>query len=141
VSLIEIRSIEVGQCRVRHVSSGASFSTDLPTEYGGRGDSFSATDLLAAALGVCIATNLDAIAARHSVPLDALRVLVEKSLASEPKRVAALAVQVNIAATVTPELLTKFTRAASHCTVHRSLHPEVEVTVEFKTYEGGTQAV
>lgn len=128
---ILIRSISEGRCRVEHQPSGAHLETDLPPEYGGGGRSFSATDLLAAALGVCIATNIDSVAVRHNVPLDALTVRVKKELAQSPKRVASLEVSISVAADISSDVLARLERAAASCTVKRSLHPEVTVTVRF----------
>jgi putative redox protein len=130
---IVVRSISVGSCRVVHEPSGATLATDLPPEYGGRGTSFSATDLLAAALGVCIATNVDTVADRHGIALDAIETRVEKQLDTSPKRVSRLEVTVAIGVEVPPDVLVRLERAAKHCAVHRSLHPEVEVDVRFRT--------
>lgn len=132
MSVILIRSLSEGRCRVEHQSSGAQIETDLPPEYGGSGRSFSATDLLAAALGVCIATNIDSVAVRHHVPLDALTVRVKKELSQSPKRVASLEVTISVAAYLSSAVLARLERAASSCTVKRSLHPEVAVTVRFE---------
>ncbi len=129
MATIEITYERAGSCRVVHPASGASLTTDLPPEYGGTGTSFSATDLLAAALGVCIATNIDTVAERHGIPLDALSLTVDKRIATSPKRVEALAVTVRSAVPIPADVRTRLERAASHCVVHRSLRPEVDVTV------------
>jgi uncharacterized OsmC-like protein len=129
---IEITYQRVGSCQVVHSQSGARIITDLPVEYGGAGASFSATDLLAAALGVCIATNIDKIADRHGIPLDALSVTVDKTLSQKPKRVAALLITVQSTVAIPSEIVQRLERAASHCGVHRSLHPDVQVTIIFK---------
>lgn len=121
----------VGSCEVVH-SSGAKIITDLPPEFGGAGESFSATDLLAAALGVCIATNIDTVADRHGIPLEALSLTVEKTLSQEPKRLDALSVVVRSAVAIPEEVLLRLKRAASHCIVHCSLHPDVDVSVTFE---------
>jgi uncharacterized OsmC-like protein len=126
-----IRSISEGRCCVEHQPSGAFVETDLPPEYGGAGRSFSGTDLLAAALGVCIATNIDSVAVRHNVPLDALTIRVKKELAQSPKRVARLEVTISVAADVSPDVLARLERAAASCAVGSSLHPEVAVVVQF----------
>jgi len=105
----------------------------LPPVYAGAGSSFSATDLLAAALGVCIATNIDTVAERHGIPLDALLLQVEKTLSTEPKRLQALAVTVASRVVIPGDVLLRFQRAASHCIVHQSLHPDVSVTIRFET--------
>lgn len=129
MSSIVVRSTSIGRCEVLHEQSGARLTTDMPPEYGGEGRSFSATDLLAAALGVCVATNVDLVADRHGVPIEALEVRVEKTLAASPKRVSALAVTITIAAEVGDDVVARLDRAAAHCAVHRSLHPEVDVTI------------
>jgi putative redox protein len=131
MSRIEITSLDVGSCRVVETRSGASLTTDLPPEYGGSGLSFSATDLLAAALGVCIATNIDTVADRHGIPLDALAITVDKTLSTNPRRLERLAVQIVCSVELTSGLLERLKRAADHCIVHRSLHPDVIVTVDF----------
>lgn len=128
---IEITYCRAGSCEVVH-SSGAKIITDLPPEYGGAGESFSATDLLAAALGVCIATNIDSVADRHGIPLDALSLTVEKTLTVEPKALKALSVTVHSAVAIPEDVLLRLRRAASHCIVHRSLHPDVAVSITFE---------
>jgi putative redox protein len=134
MSRIEITSLGVGSYQVVETRSGASLTADLPPEYGGSGTSFSATDLLAAALGVCIATTIETVAARHSIPPDALSTTVDKTLATNLKRLEGLAVQIACSADVPPDVLERLKRAAGHCIIHRSLHPDVIVTVDFILY-------
>lgn len=131
MSLILITYRAVGSCRVIHAPSGAEVTTNLPPP-SGAGDSFSATDLLAAALGVCIATNIDSVAVRHGVPLDALSLHVEKTMAMDPKRVTGLAVLIRSAMALEPDVHTRLARAACHCVVHQSLHPDIEVSIGFE---------
>jgi putative redox protein len=133
LATITITPVTVGSCSVVHNDSGAQFSTDLPRVYGGCGNSFSATDLLAAALGVCVATNLDSIMDCHGIPLSALKVTVHKSLSVDPKRVSALAVTIEIGAEIEPAILVRLTRAVEHCAIQRSLHPDIEISITFNT--------
>ncbi|HXI20630.1 MAG TPA: OsmC family protein, partial [Gemmatimonadales bacterium] len=116
-----------GACRVRHQESGATLDTEGPTEFGGAGGAFSATDLLAAALGTCIATSIDSVAVRHGIPLEALTVRVEKELAEGPRRIRSLRVTVTVAAPVPEDLRQRLRRAAEACPVHRSLHPDLDL--------------
>jgi uncharacterized OsmC-like protein len=84
-------------------------------------------------LGVCIATNIDTVAIRHGIPLDALSLTVEKMLARDPKRVEALSVIVHGSVGIPASVLRRLERVASHCLVHRNLHPAIRVSVTFET--------
>lgn len=126
---ISIRLDDDGACTVRHETSGAWLRTSKPPEYGGAGTSFSSTDLLAAALGSCIATDVEALAVRHGVALAGIEIEVEKTLQRRPKRIAALRVAVVLPSGVDPRLLPRFERAAAACLVRRSLAPEIPVDV------------
>ena len=52
-------------CDVSHGPSGAVIQTDAPADNQGKGAAFSPTDLVAAALGSCIATTMAIVAERH----------------------------------------------------------------------------
>lgn len=129
MSTIVISLAGQGRCRILHGESGAAISTSVAPEYGGAGDGFSSTDLLAAALGSCIASNLEPVATRHDVPLEALRVNVDKRLDTAPKRIESLAVTISVTCNPAPSVVTRLERAAHQCVVHRALSPEVEVTI------------
>ena len=131
MSRVHVQIEEIGRCQARHEESGATLVTEISPAYGGSGQRFSSTDLVAAALGTCIGSSIDRVADRAGLPLSALSIEVEKSLSSAPRRIARLAVTVRIAAPVDPATLTKLERASHACVVHRSLHPETEVSVRF----------
>ena len=54
------------RCSSRHGPSGSVLATDAPRDNQGQGEAFSPTDLVATAVGTCIATTM-AIAARICV--------------------------------------------------------------------------
>ena len=114
-----------------HARSGASITSAMAPEYGGEGGAFSSTDLLAAALGSCIATNIGPVADRHGIPLDAFELTVEKELSPQPKRVIRLDVAIRCSVPVTPEVRLRLERAAESCTVLRSLDPTMRHDVVF----------
>lgn len=130
MSVIKITYSSQGKCNVVHESSGSTIQTDLPKEYGGTGNSFSATDLLAAALGVCIATNIDKIAGRHEIPLDQIEIQVQKTLSLNPKKISLLHVSVNVQIPIPEDVKRKMNRAAHACLVHQSLHPDLNVEIK-----------
>lgn len=130
---VEIRLVEEGRCHVRHESSGETLLTDRPAELGGGGRSFSATDLLAASLGACVATSLEAVARRHGLDPARIRITVDKELGtSVPRRIARLRLVAWIPGPVEESVRRRLERAARACPVHRSLHPEVEATLEIR---------
>jgi putative redox protein len=112
----------------------------MAPEYGGAGRSFSATDLLAAALGVCVATNIDVVAVRHGISLEAIEIRVQKTLAREPKSITGLRVTIALSTSVPGDVRLRLERAAEHCAVHRSLHPRVCVFIEICECGQGGQA-
>lgn len=105
----------------------------MPRVFGGSGASFSSTDLLAAALGSCIATDLEPLARRHRIALADIGIEVEKSLSSRPKQVESLHVHVRLPRGVAEDVLLRFERAAARCLVHRSLDPHIRVSVTVST--------
>ena len=120
-----------GDCVADHEASGTTLQTSKSPEFGGSGASFSSTDLLSVALGTCIATDLEPVAERHGIALDQIRVEVVKRLGERPKRVEAFTVSVRLPAGVDDLLALKLRRAAGHCLVQRSLHPDIDCTVDF----------
>lgn len=132
MSNLDVTFVGDGTCEIRHRESGASVRSVKAPEFGGAGNGFSATDLLAAALGSCIASNLEPVLLRHGMPLHAARLSVSKQLGTHPKRVESLAVTVRIDRGIAPGLLTRLRRAAAQCVVHDSLSPDVSVSISFE---------
>lgn len=132
MSRLEITLTGQGDTVVAHVASGARLATSKSPAYGGSGASFSSTDLVGAALGSCIATNIEPVALRHGIGLDRIRVSVEKSLSVKPKRLNGFDVSVDVGGAVADDVLVRFDRAAQYCLVHESLaaHVEVRIRVE-----------
>jgi putative redox protein len=117
--------------RITHLPSGTVLDSAMAQEYGGPGGTFSSTDLVAAALGSCIATNLGPIAERHGFPLENVELHMGKELSGQPKRINRLDVWIRVRGTVDNELRARFEAAAHTCTVHRSLHPDLDCHIEF----------
>ena len=122
-----------------HGPSGTRMRTDAPVDNRGKGASFSPTDLVATALGTCIGTTVAIAASRHAISLEGMTVHVTKSMASDPRRIGALAVTMRVPATLDESARAIVRRAAEGCPVHRSLHPDVAVTVRYE-WGGDAQA-
>jgi len=117
-------------CSAQHGPSGATLETDAPVDNHGKGESFSPTDLVATALGSCMATVMGIYAERKGIDLRGMRIEVTKEMTqSAPRRIARLATTIQMPAGLAKEPALE--HAALTCPVHQSLHPEVEKPVEF----------
>lgn len=139
---VEIDIVYEGQlrCAATHGPSGATLATDAPVDNHGKGESFSPTDLVATALGVCVMTIMGIVAERNQIDLTGTRVRVSKEMVQQPiRRIGRLPVTVTIpadkAAKVSDSDRTKLETAARHCPVHQSLHPDIDSPIEF-AWEG-----
>ncbi|MCC7518498.1 MAG: OsmC family protein [Verrucomicrobiae bacterium] len=119
-------------CCAIHGPSGQEIQTDAPVDNQGKGECFSPTDLVATALGSCMATIMGIVARRHGLNLEGMLVEVEKAMTpAAPRRIARLAVQIHVP--LPPDCPQRETleNAALACPVHHSLHPEIEKPVRF----------
>ena len=133
---VEIEVSYLGQlrCEASHGPSGASLTTDAPTDNGGQGASFSPTDLVATALGTCVLTILGLAANRHGLDLAGTTVHVNKEMIADPlRRIRSLRTVVKVpkGAVDDRDLRAKLEQAARHCPVHQSLRQDIEMPIEF----------
>ena len=118
-------------CLATH-PSGATLATDAPKDNQGKGEAFSPTDLVATALGTCMATLMGITARSLQVDLKGTTVHVKKEMAAKPiRRIGTLTVTIKVPARLTEEQKQKLEQAALTCPVHKSLHPDVQMPVEF----------
>ncbi len=133
--MVEIQIIYKGQlhCEATHGPSGTVLATDAPKDNMGKGESFSPTDLVATALGTCMLTIMGIVAQRHNIDLAGATVTVGKEMAAQPvRRIGRLAVLIRIPGSVSEEDRRRLEHAVVTCPVHKSLHPDVEIPIEFK---------
>lgn len=120
------------RCEAVHQPSGTHLNTDAPKDNQGKGESFSPTDLVATALGTCMMTLMGIAARNMNVDLKGTQVTVQKEMAAVPMRkIGKLGVKIKVPAKVTAEQKQKLEQAALTCPVHKSLHPDVQIPVEF----------
>ena len=114
-----------------HGPSGARIETDAPLDNAGRGEAFSPTDLLAAALGSCVLTIMGIAAERRGWDISGTRVSVEKEMVADPvRRIGRLVVAIDVAGDHDERARAALERAAHGCPVHGSLHPETAVDLQ-----------
>lgn len=118
-------------CNAIHGPSGAQLATDAPADNQGKGEVFSPTDLVATALGTCIATTMAIVAERHQVDLQGMTVQVTKEMASDPRRISRLTTEVHLPFPADHPQRALLEKTALGCPVHRSLSTEMERPTRF----------
>ena len=114
-----------------HGPSGTQLTTAAPVDNQGDGSSFSPTDLVASALGACMLTLISVVGTRDGLDLTGLAFRAEKHMASNPRRISAIPVTIQMPKGLTSDQRRKLENAALTCPVHKSLHPEIEKVVTF----------
>jgi uncharacterized OsmC-like protein len=115
-----------------HTRSGQQIITDAPVDNQGRGEAFSPTDLVCAALSSCMMTIMGQVAAREQVNLEGLRSEVVKIMDTNPRRIKEVIIKFeHPSLNATDVQKEKLMRAAHTCPVALSLAEGVKQTVEF----------
>lgn len=128
-----IETIYLGELRseAKHVQSGNTLITDAPTDNKGRGEYFSPTDLVATALGSCMATLMDMAASQRGIDIRGMRLEIKKVMASEPRRISEIVIDFYMPADYSDKDKKILERAAETCPVAKSLHPDLKQTVTY----------
>jgi uncharacterized OsmC-like protein len=116
-----------------HIQSGTVIETDAPTDNQGKGERFSPTDLVATALGTCMVTTMGIKARTMDIDLAGTRLDVTKIMVSDPRRIGKIIVHVFFPEGLIIDDKQKeiLERTARTCPVERTLHPDVELLMEF----------
>lgn len=136
--MVNMNAVYAGDlhCRLTHGPSGSTIETDAPKDNMGRGECFSPTDMVGAALAACVLTTMAIVAKRDGVAFEGATAEVVKEMVSTPsRRIGALPVKVTMPKSVPADYRAKLENAARTCPVHRSLHPDVRAEIVF-AYEG-----
>ena len=116
-----------------HLQSGSVFETDAPTDNKGKGERFSPTDLIATGLGACLITTMGIKAESMNIQLDGAKVEVTKVMVSDPRRIGKIIVHATLPAlNLNEKTIEILERVGRTCPVERSLHPDVELDIQFK---------
>ena len=132
--MVKMRVVYQGQkhCELVHEQSGSIIETDAPKDNQGKGERFSPTDLVGAALTSCILTTMAIVAERDGIALDGSKATVEKRMADSPRRIESLTVHIWLPASLTADQRRKMENTARACPVHKSLHPDVKLPITFE---------
>jgi putative redox protein len=126
-------------CDAVHCPSGKKLSTDAPLDNGGKGESFSATDLVATGLGSCALTIMALEGRQRGVELAGMKARVVKDMASQPRRrISRLTVDIAVPGWSDLDASTRETleSAIDVCPVKESLLPAIDVLIRIGDVAG-----
>ena len=115
-----------------HLRSNDQIITDAPTDNNGKGQAFSPTDLVATALASCMLTVMGIRANHLDINLTNTKATVEKIMASSPRRIQEIKIRIQF-----PEndwnnqIENSLKITAINCPVAKSLHSDIQQSVEF----------
>ena len=127
------------RCTVRHISTGQNLATDASKGQGGLGENLSATDLVVVGLGTCILTTLAIVGQRHQLDLTGMSACMEKEMVAAPiRRIGSIGMTITLplGLRLSPADRDRLENAARRCPVKQSLHPDIEIRIEFVYPEG-----
>lgn len=120
-----------GRCQFVHEPTGKEIQTDRPVEFGGSGRTFSATDILAAAVASCTLTTINQVLVRDGVDPEKTKTTIDKKLSASPKRLESINMVISIDCPQSDSLEKKLRRAADTCVVKKSLSEDLTVDTRF----------
>lgn len=119
-------------CALQHQPSSARIETDAPKDNEGRGEAFSPTDLVGAALASCAITTMAIKAPKEGIRFERARGKVVKEMTSEPPRkIARLTLEIELPAALSAEHRSRLEAIARSCPVALSLSPALELPMRF----------
>ena len=120
------------RCSARHGPSGTTLLTDAPIDNHGKGESFSPTDLLAAALPACMMTIMGIVADREAIDLRGMTATTHKVMSTDaPRRIASLRTVISLPIPADSPHRAKLEQAAHTCPVSKSLMESIDAGVDF----------
>jgi putative redox protein len=124
-----------GQLRTiaTHLRSGSEIETDAPVDNQGQGERFSPSDLVATALGSCMLTIMGMRARDMDVDLTNVKIDVDKIMKQDPRRIGGVNLTFHFpeGLSLNEKQRTILEKAAHTCPVIYSIHPDIEVNVQF----------
>ncbi len=132
--MIEIKVIYEGDlhCSAVHGPSGSIIVTDAPVDNNGLGQAFSPTDLVATALATCMATVVGIVAKRKEISVEGMEVTVRKHMSeNQPRRITKLELDLVMPLLESHPERKLIESAARGCPVHQSIHPDIEVEMNW----------
>jgi len=121
------------RCNATHQNSLSVIQTDAPLDNRGKGERFSPTDLVAAALGSCMLTVMGIAASDKGINLEGSTVSILKKMGISPRRIVTLSGELTIYhSACSEEDLESLRLTAINCPVAKSLHPDINQDIQIQ---------
>lgn len=111
-----------------HLGSGTKIITDAPLDNHGKAEAFSPTDLVATSLASCVMTIMGIYCQSHNIPFISAEATIEKQMASDPRRISKIILDMDLSANNWDERTKqKVIAAGKACPVARTLEGNVSL--------------
>lgn len=133
--MTKVNIVYQGQLRTtcKHEGSGEEIETDAPLDNNGKGAKFSPTDLLASAYATCMMTVIGIYCEQEQLDFKHGKASVIKDMTDNPRRIQALKIIMDLENNDwSNKNQEKIVRIAKNCPVAKSVHPDIELTIDFK---------
>ena len=116
---------------IKSLDTKAVARTDVPQNYGGKGQEFSPTDLFAGSLGACILSVMGMQAERLGVSLAGVKAEVTKNQGAVQGGIGEILVHVYFPQAFEASVREKLEKAAKNCPVHHCIDTKVRQEMVF----------
>jgi uncharacterized OsmC-like protein len=114
-----------------HLKSGQVIITDAPVDNKGKGSAFSPTDLTATSLASCILTTMGIAGEARGIDITGASATVNKIMGDNPRRISKIEIVITMPSmNYSDDEKNILERIAHACPVGRSLHTDLEESVE-----------
>lgn len=114
-----------------HVKSSTQIQTDAPTDNNGKGESFSPTDLVAAALASCMLTIIGIRARTKNIEIGSPSYTVIKKMDSNPRKIREIEIEFTFNSPIELKDREYLEHEGRNCPVALSLHQDIVQNVKF----------
>ena len=130
-----IHSRYLGNLRTEqtHLASGSVLITDAPIDNQGKGEAFSPTDSVCAAMSACMLTLMGIASNTHEIPFEGIEAEVTKFMSAAPRKIEKIEIRFwGFEKALNDHQKKILERAALTCPVGLSLHPDIIQAISFE---------
>ena len=121
---------EMQHCVSTQYPQEKTIGMDCP--YTGKGEEFSPTNLVEAALGGCMLISMGTVAIRSDSDISGAKIDVKVSMTDKPRlRFGSVDITVNMPAGLSEKDRKRLEAAADHCPIKHSFHEDVDISVKY----------